>query len=86
MKERGDVDDLPPSNWHLKKKPVLEVEDATFESGPVGMIGITGGVSYFDNMVVVESVADIDRLRPVSLVANWQQLGGLSKSYPNFII
>jgi len=75
MRERGDVDDLPPSDWHLKKKPVLEVEDATFKSGPVGMMGITGGVSYFDNMVVVESVGDIDRLRPVSphskLAATW---------------
>ena len=75
MRERGDVDDLPSSNWHLKKKPVLAVEDATFKSGPVGMMGITGGVSYFDNMVVVESVADIDRLRPVSprskLAATW---------------
>ncbi len=30
------------------------------------MMGITGGVSYFDNMVVVESVADIDKVRPVS--------------------
>ena len=82
MKERGDVDDLPPSNWHLKKKPVLEVEDATFESGPVGMIGITGGVSYFDNMVVVESVADIDRLRPVSPRSNLAATWGSIKILP----
>ena len=30
------------------------------------MMGITTGVSYFDNMVVVESTADIDKVRPVS--------------------
>ena len=30
------------------------------------MMGITSGASFFDNMVVVESIADIDKVRPVS--------------------
>ena len=30
------------------------------------MMGITSGICFFDNMVVVESIADIDKVRPVS--------------------
>lgn len=66
---------LPPADWHLNEKPVVEVDNDTFKTGPVGMMGITSGVSYFDNMVVVESIADIDKVRPVSprfkLAATW---------------
>lgn len=61
------VDDLPPVDWHLKLKPVVEADNDSFKKGPVGMMGITTGVSYFDNMVVVESLADLERLRPVDL-------------------
>ncbi|MYA98170.1 hypothetical protein F4X90_00615 [Candidatus Poribacteria bacterium] len=72
---RKREDELPPSDWHLNEKPIVEVDNDTFKTGPVGMMGITGGVSYFDNMVVVESVADIDKVRPVSprlkLAATW---------------
>ena len=64
LRERGD--ELPPADWHLNEKPVVEVDNDTFKTGPVGMMGITSGVSYFDNMVVVESIADIDKVRPVS--------------------
>lgn len=63
LKEREDK--LPPVDWHLKLKPVVEADNDTFKTGPVGMMGITSGVSYFDNMVVVESVEDLNRLRPV---------------------
>ena len=58
--------ELPPADWHLNEKPVVEVDNDTFKTAPVGMMGITSGVSYFDNMVVVESIADIDKVRPVS--------------------
>ena len=64
LREREE--ELPPADWHLKEKPVVEVDNDTFKTGPVGMMGITSGVSFFDNMVVVESIADIDKVRPVS--------------------
>ena len=67
--------ELPPADWHLNEKPIVEVDNDTFKTGPVGMMGITSGVSFFDNMVVVESIADIDKVRPVSprlkLAATW---------------
>lgn len=73
LRERGD--ELPPADWHLNEKPIVEVDNDTFKTGPVGMMGITSGVSYFDNMVVVESIADIDKARPVlprlKLAATW---------------
>ena len=75
---RKREDELPPSDWHLNEKPIVEVDDDTFKTGPVGMMGITNGVSYFDNMVVVESIADIDRVRPVSprhkLATTWAMI------------
>lgn len=63
---RKRSEELPPADWHLNEKPVVEVNNDTFKTGPVGMMGITTGVSYFDNMVVVESTTDIDKIRPVS--------------------
>ena len=30
-----------------------------FKSGPVGMMGITTGASYYDNIVVAENINDI---------------------------
>lgn len=76
LKERGD--ELPPPDWHLKLKPVVETKNDTFKKGPVGMMGITGGVSYFDNMVVVESVKDIEKLRAVDhrgkLTTTWARI------------
>ena len=45
--------------------PVVEADDDTFKSGPVGMMGITTGVSYFDNMVVVETSQDLENLEAV---------------------
>ena len=66
ISEAAGKKELPPSDWHLNEKPVVEVDNDTFKTGPVGMMGITSGVSYFDNMVVVESIDDIDKVRPVS--------------------
>ena len=63
LKERSE--ELPPPDWHLELEPVVELDDDTFKKGPVGMMGITSGVSYFDNMVVVESLQDLQKLRPV---------------------
>ena len=45
-------------------KPVVEVEDDTFKKGPVGMMGITTGVCYFDNMTVYENPGDILAVSP----------------------
>ena len=76
LRKRGK--EAPPADWHLKEKPVLEVDNDSFKTGPVGMMGITTGVSYFDNMVVVESTVDIDKLLPVSsrgkLTATWGKI------------
>ena len=76
LKERGD--ELPPPDWHLKIDPVVEVENDMFKKGPVGMMGITGGVSYFDNMVVVETLKDIAKLRAVDhrgkLTTTWGRI------------
>jgi hypothetical protein len=47
-------------------KPVVEANDDTFKKGPVGMMGITAGVSYFDNMVVVETLDDFRILQAVN--------------------
>jgi len=63
LKERSD--ELPPPDWHLELDPVVEVDNDMFKKGPVGMMGITSGVSYFDNMVVVESLEDLKRLQAV---------------------
>jgi hypothetical protein len=59
VKERDD--DTP----FEKLKPVVGVENDMFKKGPVGMMGITTGVSYFDNMVVVETLEDLKRLQAV---------------------
>jgi len=71
-------DEAPPANWHLKLKPVVEVENDMFKKGPVGMMGITEGVSYFDNMVLVESLDDLERLQAVDrrgkLTTTWGQI------------
>lgn len=76
LRKRGK--EAPAADWHLKEKPVLEVDNDTFKTGPVGMMGITAGVSYFDNMVVVESVNDINKLLPVSsrgkLTSTWGKI------------
>jgi len=57
MRERGKVP--PPPDWHLKEKPVVEADNDMFKSGPVGMMGITTGASYYDNIVVAENINDI---------------------------
>ncbi|HIE29960.1 TPA: hypothetical protein EYP66_22065 [Candidatus Poribacteria bacterium] len=72
MKER---DDETPFE---QLKPVVEVENDMFKKGPVGMMGITAGVSYFDNMVVVETIEDFKRLQAVDhhrkLTAIWGRI------------
>ncbi len=72
LKDRDD--DTPFENL----KPVVETENDTFKKGPVGMMGITTGVSYFDNMVVVESLEDLDRLRAINhhgkLTTTWGRI------------
>lgn len=47
-------------------KPVVETENDMFKKGPVGMMGITSGVSYFDNMIVFENLDDLRVLQPVN--------------------
>ncbi len=47
-------------------KPVVETENDMFKKGPVGMMGITSGVSYFDNMIVFENLDDLRILQPVN--------------------
>ena len=64
LQKRGK--EPPASDWHVREKPIVEADNDEFKTGPVGMMGITTGTSYFDNMVVVETVADIDKIRPVS--------------------
>ena len=58
--------------------PVVEADDDAFKSGPVGMMGITNGVSYFDNMVVVETPQDLENLEAVDhhgkLTATWGRI------------
>ena len=75
---RKQSDELPPVDWHLKEKPVVETENDMFKKGPVGMMGITTGVSYFDNMVVVENIEDLRKLQAVShrgrLTTTWGQI------------
>ena len=39
--------------------PVVEVTDGTFSSGPVGIMGITEGAAYYDNIIVYEEPADL---------------------------
>ena len=72
LKERDD--DTPFENL----KPIVETEDDTFKKGPVGMMGITTGVSYFDNMVVVETLEDLKRLQAVEhrgkLTTTWGRI------------
>jgi hypothetical protein len=76
LKERGN--DLSPVDWHLDLEPSLEVDDDTFMKGPVGMMGITTGISYFDNIVVAETLQDLQRLRAVDhygkLTTTWGSL------------
>ena len=62
LKERDD--DTP----FEELEPIVEAADDMFESGPVGMLGITDGVSYFDNMVVAETVQDIEKFKAVDHV------------------
>lgn len=61
-----------------KLKPIVAVEDDTFKKGPIGMMGITTGVSYFDNMVLVETLQDIENIKAVErngkLTAIWGQI------------
>lgn len=58
--------------------PVVEADNDTFKSGPVGMMGITNGVSYFDNMVVVENSQDLRNLQAVDhsgkLAITWGEI------------
>ncbi len=72
LKERDD--DTP----FEKLKPVVGVENDMFKKGPVGMMGITTGVSYFDNMVVVETLEDLKRLQAVDhlrkLTTTWGRI------------
>jgi len=72
MKERND--DTP----FEKLKPVVEAKDDTFKSGPIGMMGITAGISYFDNMVLAETLQDIENSKSVEmtgkLTATWGQI------------
>jgi hypothetical protein len=55
--------------------PVVEVDDGTIKKGPIGMMGITSGVSYYDNMIVVETLEDLKNLHAVEyaskLAATW---------------
>jgi hypothetical protein len=72
VKERDD--ETPFENL----KPVVETENDMFKKGPVGMMGITAGVSYFDNMVLVENLEDLKRLQAVNhrnkLTAIWGRI------------
>ncbi|MBD3181743.1 hypothetical protein GF312_05590 [Candidatus Poribacteria bacterium] len=72
LKERDD--DTPFEDLD----PVVEANDDTFKNGPVGMMGITAGVSYFDNMVLVENLQDIDKLKSVDrrgkLAITWGEI------------
>jgi len=72
LKERDD--ETPFENL----KPVVEADDDTFKRGPVGMMGITSGVSYFDNMVVVETLDDLSKMQAVDrvgkLTMTWGQI------------
>ncbi len=54
-------DDTPFEN----SEPVVTVDDGTFKKGPIGMMGITSGVSYYDNMVVVETLEDLKNVQAV---------------------
>ena len=60
LKERDDG--TPFENM----KPVVEANDNTFKSGPIGMMGISSGISYFDNMILGETVGDIYRAKAVN--------------------
>ena len=75
---RKRSDETPPVDWHLQEKPVVETENDMFRKGPVGMMGITAGVSYFDNMVVVETIEDLRKLHAVNhrgrLTTTWGQI------------
>jgi len=85
LKERGKQlgDELLPVDWHLDMKPAIEVDDDTYMKGSVGMMGITSGVSYFDNIVVAETVQDLERLRAVDhhgkLTTTWGSLKRVSE-------
>jgi hypothetical protein len=72
LKERDD--ETPFENLD----PVVEANDDSFKKGPVGMMGITSGVSYFDNMVVVENLDDLSKMQAVDrigkLTITWGQI------------
>ncbi|MBD3181742.1 hypothetical protein GF312_05585 [Candidatus Poribacteria bacterium] len=72
LKERDD--DTP----FEELDPVVEAENDMFESGPIGMMGITSGVSYYDNMRVAETVQDLEDVTAVNadrkLAAIWGQI------------
>lgn len=59
-------------------QPVVKLDDGTFKTGPVGMMGITAGVSYFDNMVVAETIGDLKNIQAVDgrgkLTTVWGQI------------
>jgi hypothetical protein len=63
LKERGD-----PTPFE-ELEPVIEVEDDTFQNGPVGIMGITSGLGYYDNVAVYESPADITDVSPRNRLA-----------------
>ena len=73
---RSHDDDTPSDNL----APVVKADDDTFKSGPVGMMGITNGVSYFDNMVLVESIQDLERLGAVDYRGKLASMWGKIKS------
>lgn len=72
LKERDDETPFEDLN------PVVEANDDSFKKGPVGMMGITSGVSYFDNMVVVETLDDLSKMQAVDhigkLTVTWGQM------------
>ena len=74
IKERGD--DTPFDELG----PIAVAEDDTYKSGPVGMMGDGGtvnGATYFDNIVVAETVQDIESLAVEyhgKLTTTWAQI------------
>ena len=63
LKERND------STPFEELEPVIEVDDDTFKNGPVGIMGITSGLAYYDNIVVYESPADLTDVSPAGKLA-----------------
>jgi len=63
LKERDD-----PTPFE-ELEPAIEVEDDIFMNGPVGIMGITAGLGYYDNVAVYESPADITDVSPAGKLA-----------------